>query len=137
MAIKKTSNVKAEFSMSSLTDIIFLLLIFFLLTSNFVTPNAIKLVLPKANSDVLAKQTLFVYIDENNEFQIEYPKGNIEEVEKSQLETALSQKLKSYEDYDATIVIHSDEDIPIKEITDVMSMGNRIKQKVILATKRE
>lgn len=136
MAIKKTNNVKAEFSMSSLTDIIFLLLIFFMLTSSFVTPNALKLVLPKASNAAMAKQTIKLYIDENQNFQLQFD-DDLQDVKKEQLEQVLSSRLASFEDYQATIVINSDENVPIKEITNVMSIGNRLRQKVILATRPE
>ena len=123
--------------MSSLTDIIFLLLIFFMLTSSFVTPNALKLVLPKATNSAMAKQTLKIHIESDNTFHVEYPDKVFEEVSRAELEPAVKNKLRDYEDYEATIVINSDENIPVKEITYVMSIGNHIRQKVILATQPE
>ncbi|MBI1184451.1 biopolymer transporter ExbD [bacterium] len=138
MAIQKTSKVRADFSMSSLTDIIFLLLIFFLLTSTVVAPNALKLVLPKHSEQTLAKQTINVYIDADNNYSISKPDGSeMETIDPANLEKLLSQKLASYPKYDATIVINADENIPIKDITAIMSIGSRIKQKVILATAHE
>jgi len=138
MAIQKTSKVRADFSMSSLTDIIFLLLIFFLLTSTVVAPNALKLVLPKHSEQTLAKQTINVYIDADNNYSISEPDGSgMEAISPNNLEQILSKKLASYPKYEATIVIKADENIPIKDITAIMSMGNRMRQKVILATAHE
>lgn len=138
MSIQKTSKVSADFSMSSLTDIIFLLLIFFLLTSTVVAPNALKLVLPKHSEQTLAKQTINVYIDADNNYAISEPDGSgMESIDPSNLEQILSKKLASYPKYEATIVIKADENIPIKDITAIMSIGNRIRQKVILATAHE
>ncbi|MBI3141346.1 MAG: biopolymer transporter ExbD [Bacteroidetes bacterium] len=138
MAIKKTSKVRADFSMASLTDIIFLLLIFFLLTSTVVAPNALKLVLPKHSEQTLAKQTVNVYIDADNNYFISEPDGSgMEPTSAGQLETLLASKLSSFPKYEATIVIKADENIPIKDITSIMSMGNRLRQKVILATSHE
>lgn len=138
MAIQKTSKVRADFSMSSLTDIIFLLLIFFLLTSTVVAPNALKLVLPKHSEQTLAKQTINVNIDADQNYSISSSDGkDIESISQENLESILSSKLSSYPSYEATIVINADENIPIKDITRIMSMGNRIRQKVILATAHE
>lgn len=136
MAIKKASKVNAEFSMSSLTDIIFLLLIFFMLTSSFVSPNALKLVLPKATNAALAKQTLKLYIDKNLNYKLEDESDRID-ITKDNIESILKNKLAGKDDFDATIVINADESVPIKEITAIMAIGNRIKQKVILATQPE
>lgn len=138
MAIKKSNKVSAEFSMSSMTDIVFLLLIFFLLTSTVVAPNALKLVLPKHSDQTLAKRTLFVNIEEDFTYSIVYPEKNPPEiVNREDLPQILKSKLASYPKYEATIVIQADEEIPIKDITYVMSIGNKIKQKVILATEPE
>ena len=62
MAIKRTTKVDSSFSMSSMTDIVFLLLIFFLVTSTLINPNALKLLLPKSTGQVSAKATLSVSI---------------------------------------------------------------------------
>lgn len=138
MAIQKTSKVRADFSMSSLTDIIFLLLIFFLLTSTVVAPNALKLVLPKHSEQTLAKQTISVNIDADENYSIADKDGsNSETVSRENLEKTLKSKLASYPKYEATIVINAHEEIPIKDITEIMSIGKRIKQKVILATQPE
>ena len=65
MAIQTRNKRRAEFSMASMSDLVFLLLIFFMLTSTLVAPNAIKLLLPQSNSKTLAKQTITVYINED------------------------------------------------------------------------
>ena len=62
MAIKRRTKVDPSFSMSSMTDIVFLLLIFFLVTSTLVNPNALKLLLPKSTNQVAAKATVSVSI---------------------------------------------------------------------------
>ena len=62
MAIKRTTKVDSGFSMSSMTDIVFLLLIFFLVTSTLINPNALKLLLPKSTGQVSAKATVSVSI---------------------------------------------------------------------------
>ena len=62
MAIKRTTKIDSSFSMSSMTDIVFLLLIFFLVTSTLINPNALKLLLPKSTGQVSAKATVSVSI---------------------------------------------------------------------------
>ena len=64
MAIQTRNKRKAEFSMASMSDLVFLLLIFFMLTSTLVAPNAIKLLLPNSNSKTMAKQSVTVYIND-------------------------------------------------------------------------
>ena len=70
MAIKRRNRVSASFSMSSMTDLVFLLLIFFMITSTVVTPSAIKLLLPKSSSQAAAKPITRVFIDEQVNFYV-------------------------------------------------------------------
>ncbi|MDO8835348.1 MAG: biopolymer transporter ExbD, partial [Vicinamibacterales bacterium] len=67
MAIQSRNKRKTDFSTASMSDLVFLLLIFFMLTSTLVSPNAIKLLLPSSSSKTMAKQTTTVYI--NDQFQ--------------------------------------------------------------------
>ena len=64
MAIKSRNKLDVAFNSSSMSDLVFLLLIFFMLTSTLVAPNAIKLMLPSSSSKTMAKQTVTVYINE-------------------------------------------------------------------------
>ena len=70
MALKSRNKVSPNFNMSSMTDIVFLLLIFFMLTSTLVSPNALKLLLPNSKSKTLEKQTISVSINEDLDFYI-------------------------------------------------------------------
>ena len=70
MALKRRNQRRVEFNSSSMSDLVFLLLIFFMLTSTLVAPNAIKLLLPQSNSRTMAKQTVTVYINEKNDYYI-------------------------------------------------------------------
>jgi biopolymer transport protein ExbD len=94
--------------------------------------------LPKHSEQTLAKQTLNVNIDADENYSISGKNGeNLESVNRAELEKVLRSKLASYPKYEATIVINAHEEIPIKDITEIMSIGKRIKQKVILATQPE
>jgi len=136
MAIKRTTKVDPNISMSSMTDIVFLLLIFFLVTSTLVNPNALKLLLPKSTGQVSAKPTVSVSIkDWGNEKYTYHINGNEIPEEITQVEDDLVGLLQNEED--PTFSIYSDESVPIKEIVQVMNIAKRNHYKVILATSPE
>ncbi len=119
--------------MASMSDLVFLLLIFFMITSTLVAPNAIKLLLPSSDSKTMAKQTVTVYINENQNFFVEEL-----QVEESILETRIAEKLVSQSE--GTVVLRADKTVPVQYIVSVIDAVNRINQangtkhKVILAT---
>ena len=117
MALRRITKADANFSMSSMTDIVFLLLIFFLVTSTLVNPNALKLLLPKSTGQVGAKATASVSIKQ--------------EIEK------LGTGLNKLNEEDPTFAIYSDESVPVGEIVQVMNIAKRNHYKVILATQAE
>ena len=136
MAIKRTTKVDPAISMSSMTDIVFLLLIFFLVTSTLVNPNALKLLLPKSTGQVSAKPTVSVSIkDWGNDQYTYHVNGNEIAEELTQVEDDLVGLLQNEED--PTFSIYSDESVPIGEIVQVMNIAKRNHYKVILATQPE
>lgn len=136
MAIKRTVKADPNMSMSSMTDIVFLLLIFFLVTSTLVNPNALKLLLPKSTGQVGAKATASVSIkDWGDDVYTYHINGRQDPVEFDELETGLAEILQEQED--PTFSIFSDESVPIKEIVQVMNIAKRNHYKVILATSPE
>ena len=137
MAIKRTTRADASFSMSSMTDIVFLLLIFFLVTSTLINPNALKLLLPKSTGQVSAKPTVSVSIKDWGEGTYTYHiNGNeLAENNLAQVEDDLVGLLQNEED--PTFSIYSDESVPIGEIVQVMNIAKRNHYKVILATQPE
>ncbi|MBR0301153.1 MAG: biopolymer transporter ExbD [Bacteroidales bacterium] len=137
MAIKRTTKVDATFSMSSMTDIVFLLLIFFLVTSTLINPNALKLLLPKSTGQVSAKPTVSVSIKDWGDGTYTYHINGNELAENgiSQVEDDLVGLLQNEED--PTFSIYSDESVPIGEIVQVMNIAKRNHYKVILATQPE
>ena len=133
MAIKTRLKRSADFSTASMSDLVFLLLIFFVLVSTLVSPNAIKLLLPSSDSKTMAKQTTTVYINEYNEFFVgEMP------VSEDQLETAIAPHIAH--DTEATVVLRSDKTVAVQYVVHVIDAVNAINQKsgtkhrVILAT---
>ena len=123
-------------SMSSMTDIVFLLLIFFLVTSTLVNPNALKLLLPKSTGQVNAKATVSVSIKDWGDDEYSYHiNGDEQPLPFSEVEDELVELLQS--DEDPTFSIYSDQTVPIKEIVAVMNIAKRNHYKVILATQPE
>ena len=123
--------------MSSMTDIVFLLLIFFLVTSTLINPNALKLLLPKSTGQVSAKATVSVSIkhwQKNDTFSY-HINGNETPVRFDQVEDGLIELLQNEED--PTFSIYADETVPIKEVVAVMNIAKRNHYKVIMATSPE
>lgn len=137
MAIKQRTKVDSGFSMSSMTDIVFLLLIFFLVTSTLVNPNALKLLLPKSTGQVSAKATVSVSIKHYPERNtVSYHiNGNQKPVAFSEIEPQIVDLLQ-YED-DPTFSIYADETVPVKEVVALMNIAKRQHFKVIMATSPE
>ncbi len=134
MAIRTRNKLSAEFSMASMSDLVFLLLIFFMLTSTLVAPNAIKLLLPQSASKTMAKQTVTVYINERFEYFVEENRFALEGIE-NELTTKLAGQV------DGSVVLRANETVPVQFIVNVIDAVNNInnksntKHKVILATR--
>ena len=124
------------FQLAPMLDIVFLLLIFFLVTSTLVNPNALKLLLPKSTGQVGAKATVSVSIkDWGNDIYTYHINGDETPVSYEQVEDGLVELLQSEED--PTFSIYSDESVPVKEIVGMMNIAKRNHYKVILATQPE
>lgn len=133
MGLKKRNKVNAEFNMSSLTDIIFLLLIFFMLTSTLVSPNALNLKLPGSNSKTVAPSTISVSVDVDGTFYV-----GKEVVDKESLKTVIVRELKKEaEPEKATIVINAEIGTPIENVVAIMDVARILKVGAILATEAE
>ena len=120
-----------------MTDIVFLLLIFFLVTSTLINPNALKLLLPKSTGQVSAKATVSVSIkhwQDTDEFTY-HINGNKTPVIFDLIEDELIELLQTEED--PTFSIYADETVPIKEVVAVMNIAKRNHYKVIMATSPE
>ena len=120
--------------MASMSDLVFLLLIFFMLTSTLVSPNAIKLLLPSSSSKTMAKQTTTVYINDLNQFFVnEVPATDLN------LRPLLTQSLIGQTE--GVIVLRADRTVPVQYVVTVIDAVNQMnevlktKHKVILATK--
>ena len=136
MAIKARNKVEPTFNSSSMSDLVFLLLIFFMLTSTLVAPNAIKLMLPSSNSKTMAKQTVTVYVNEQLQYYVDETAAD-----ETQLTDLINSKIGN--DSQATVVLRSDKTVPVQYIVNVIDAVNEINNatgnnhKVILATSQK
>ena len=136
MAFKRSTKALSETVTSSMTDLVFLLLIFFLITSTLVNPNALKLLLPKSTGQVSAKATVTVSIkDWGDDTYTYHLNGNETPIQFVDLEDGLIDLLQTEED--PTFSIYSDETVHVREIVGVMNIAKRNHYKVILATQPE
>ncbi len=127
MFLKSQNKINPNFSMSSMTDIVFLLLIFFMLTSTLVTTNALKIDLPTSSADALKQQTLSVSITDDNRYFI-----NNELVEKAFVEPKIKEQYNSVEN--STIVLRAAKNVPIEYVVDIIDLAYRNNYKIVLAT---
>ena len=131
MAIKRGSKVDSSFASSSMTDLMFLLLIFMLIATTLINPNALKLMLPKSSNQLKDKAITTVSIQQNGSaynyyVELEQVKG-IDGVER-----ALQARLEGQED--PTVSLHCDKTVAIDEVVKVMNVAKDNNYKLILAT---
>ena len=127
MALRSRNKVSPNFNMSSMTDIVFLLLIFFMLTSTLVSPNALKLLLPSSKARTLEKQTISVSITKDITFFI-----NKNKVQEANIEQELKLILDNIDE--AAIILHADKTVGIEHVVKIMDIAYRNKYKIVLAT---
>lgn len=134
MAIQTRNKRSIQFSMASMSDLVFLLLIFFMLTSTLVAPNAIKLLLPQSSSKTLTKQTVTVYINDQFHYFLDETQVTLD-----QLQPLISENLAGQ--VEGSVVLRSDQSVPVQYIVNVIDAVNKINErfstrhKVILATR--
>jgi len=128
MALKSRSKISATFSMASMTDVVFLLLIFFMITSTLVNPNAIRLLLPQSQQQTPARPLTTVSITRDLRYYVETRR-----VEFDQIEPILRERVGNQSE--VYISLHVDENVPMKEVVRVMNIAKRNNYKMILATR--
>jgi biopolymer transport protein ExbD len=133
MPIQTRNKRNAAFSMASMSDLVFLLLIFFMLTSTLVAPNAIKLLLPNSNSKTMSKQSVTIYINDRFQYFVEENR-----VPERGLEPEIGNRIAGQ--LEASVVLRSDKTVPVQYVVNVIDAVNEINKKtgsnhkVILAT---
>lgn len=133
MALKQRFKIETNFSMASMTDVIFLLLIFFMITSTIVVPNAIQVLLPRAQQQAQAKPITRVTIDKD----LNYYVANANETERQVLFEEITPFLQSAytADPDIFVALYADESVPYREIVRILDIANQNKFKMVLMTR--
>lgn len=131
--LKRRTKISPSFSMASMTDVIFLLLIFFMITSTVVSPNAIKVLLPQGKQQTSAKPLTRVIIDKDTKFYAAFGNEKEHALDIEDLPVFLQEcALKEPEMY---IALYADETVPYREIVKVLNIANENKFKMVLATR--
>ena len=135
MALKRRNRVEAMFAMSSMTDLIFLLLLFFVMASTMSSPNDIKINLPASRAKMATKQVVAkVSIDNLGNYYVALGRQMPVAISAEYLEGYLS----SIQQQDSTmyIALHADQDIPYRDVVHVLDIANQHKMKIVIATKK-
>jgi len=127
MNLQSRNKIDAAFSMSSMTDLIFLLLIFFMLTSSFVTPSGLPVNLPSSKASSIEVQKVSITVTKDLQFFV-----NEKKVTKSTLEGELTKQLGGTK---GVVVLHIDESVPTREMVFVAGIATALEAKVSIATK--
>ena len=128
MDLKKRSKRKIEFSMSSMTDIVFLLLIFFMLTSTLIAPNALKLLLPKSTANTTKP---------SKRITIELKQGLNCIVDGQQISIAELERRLSRTDEDTGIILHPDKEATAEDVVTILDLGRRLEKKMVIIASNE
>ena len=134
MALKRRQRISPGFSMASMTDLIFLLLIFFMITSTMVSPNAIKVLLPQGAQQTSAKPTARIIIDKNLHFY--GASGNEDEKPLRIEEVPAFLQECARKNPDMYVALYADESIPYREVVHILNIANENHFKMVLATRR-
>lgn len=128
MNLRRRNKLTSELSTSSLNDIMFFLLLFFLITSTLVSPNVMKLLLPNANSGkAMSKQNITVSVSSDLEYYVDNKPVPYEELEATLIENIATKE-------EATVILKVDKSVQIQNLVDLLDIGNRNKVKMVLAT---
>ena len=127
MNLRRRHREEAEVHTGPLNDILFILLLFFLIVSTLANPNVVKLSQPKSKSDTKAKQTVVVSIDGNKQFYVGTTRVNIAEL-KAKLQPFLAKETDQ-----PSIVINADKSVPIDDVVAVMRVARELGARTVLA----
>ncbi|MFN0204446.1 MAG: ExbD/TolR family protein [Bacteroidia bacterium] len=133
MKVRRNKRFHAEVATASLNDIMFFLMLFFLIVSTLANPNVIKIMLPKADAtESVQKQPITLTVNEKKEYFI-----NTTPVAAANLEVEIQKLLAaSTDNKDATIVLRLAKNLTVQDLVDVMKLGIKLKLKIVLATEK-
>ena len=127
MGLQQKDKVDASFSMSSMTDIIFLLLIFFMLTSSFITPSGLSVNLPSSETSDIVMQEVTVSVTKDLQFSV-----NDQLVTREQLKSVLTPLLEGKK---GQVVLHLDKEVPVEYLVEIGGIAAGLGANVSIATK--
>jgi biopolymer transport protein ExbD len=133
MAIQRRRRISAEFAMASMTDMIFLLLIFFMITSTVITPNAVKVDLPQSTQQTTSKPLARVTIDKNLNYYVGFGTQKEIQVAFTDLVPFLQESYRRNDEM--YVALYADETIPYAEVIRVLDLVNQSNFKMILVTR--
>ncbi len=133
MALKRQYDMTSLFSMASMTDVIFLLLIFFMVTSTFVFPTALEINLPQSSEQTVLKPSTRVYVDRDQTLYVSFADQEPQAVDAEQLLGFL--QLAQSQQPDGVIAVYADAEVTYGKIVEVLDLGARNNLKMVLATK--
>jgi biopolymer transport protein ExbD len=130
MIIKRKKHFKAEVSTSSLNDIMFFLLLFFLIVSSLANPNVIKLLLPNSKSSQnLSKQQISISVTKDKKYYIDSHQINFEDIE-----PLLKARITALQE--PTIILRMEYTLTVQDLADLLEIGTRLKVKMVMATNK-
>lgn len=127
MGLQQKNKIDASFSMSSMTDIIFLLLIFFMLTSSFITPSGLSVNLPSSETSDIVMQEVTVSVTKELQFAV-----NDQVVAREQLKAVLTPLLEGKK---GKVVLHLDKEVPVEYLVEIGGIAAGLGANVSIATK--
>jgi len=133
MNLRRKAKYHAEVSTSSMNDIMFFLMLFFLIMSTLLNPNVVKLTLPNSkHAAEIQKRIIGVSVTKDLQYYV-----NNKQINFDQLESVLTQELQKSTDptTESTVVLNCDKSLPIQELVNILEIGNKLNVKMILATK--
>ena len=133
MALRRQHDMMTVFNMASMTDVIFLLLIFFMVTSTFVFPSALEVNLPQSSEQTAVKPGTRVWIDKDLNLFAAFGDEEPKPLKSDELMTFL--QLAQQNSPEAFIALYADEEVPYGKIVDILDKGSRCGLKIVLATK--
>ncbi|MBO5026633.1 MAG: biopolymer transporter ExbD [Bacteroidaceae bacterium] len=133
MSLHRRTKVTPTFNMSSMTDIVFLLLIFFMITSTMLSPNAIKVLLPQGKKQTTVKAVSHVVIDKELNIYASTQKGKEQKVSLEELPAVLGEAVN--DTTDLFVSLYADESVPYKHIVEILNVANENHFKMVLATR--
>lgn len=133
MALKRRNKIETSFSMASMTDIIFLLLIFFMISSTAIVPNSIKILLPQSKKQASTSPLTRVTIDQELNYYVAFGNQREKKVSFEDI-TPFLQQVQGQEP-EMYVALYADETVPYREVVKVLNIANENKFKMVIATR--